>query len=239
MKAVEVEPATAPEEHVGARWLRRMLNVVAVAGVAYLVWVVWDRDLLAAWIRDARPLPFFVALAVLPALGVPLTPFFVIAGATFGIRLGLIGTLLALAFNLTLCYWIARSSVRPRLEALFRRFDYQLPDFGRDDRSALRFTLLVKLAPGVPGFVKNYGLGAAGVPFPLYLGLSMLITGAYATAFVVLGESIFDHDLRQATIAVVAIAALALGLWWWARRPVRRPADATGRAAAPPADRAG
>jgi hypothetical protein len=34
---------------------------------------------------------------------------------------------------------------------------------------------MVKLAPGIPQFVKHYGLGVAGVPFGLYLGASMLI----------------------------------------------------------------
>lgn len=201
-----------------ATWVRYSIAAVVVAGMAYLLWVIWDHPAVMSWVREARPLPFFIALALLPAVGVPTTPFFVIAGASFGVQVGLVGALLALAVNLAVSYWIARSGVRPRLESLMRRFDYELPDFQQEGKSALRFALLVKLAPGLPTFVKNYGLATAGVPFALYFGLSMLITGAYAAALIVLGESLIDHDVSSAVIAAAVVAALAAGLWWWSRR---------------------
>ncbi|MGN6110920.1 MAG: hypothetical protein ACTHU0_37815 [Kofleriaceae bacterium] len=205
------------------RWLRRALLVAGAAVVLYLAWAIWKSGAVVDWMRSARPLPFFIALAVLPALGAPITPLFLAAGATFGIHVGLIGTALALAANLALCYWIARSRLRGPLEALLRRFGHALPDFRAPGRSALRWTLALKLAPGLPGFVKNYGLGAAGVPFPLYFGLSMLITGAYAAALVVLGESLFEHEVGRSVAVAVAIAAVvAGGVWWWWRRRRRR-----------------
>ena len=85
----------------------------------------------------------------------------------------------------------------------------------------MRFALLVKLAPGVPAFVKNYALGLAGVPFGLYFGLSMAITGVYAAALVVLGESVFDHNPRADDIAVAIVVVLGLGVWWLRRRQSR------------------
>ena len=60
----------------------------------------------------------------------------------------------------------------------------------------LRFTLAVKAAPGVPSFVKNYVLGMVGIPFALYFGLSLLVTGAYAALCIVLGESLLTNDSR-------------------------------------------
>jgi uncharacterized membrane protein YdjX (TVP38/TMEM64 family) len=191
---------------------------ISAIGLAYLLWVTWDHPNLMVWVREAQPWPFFVALALLPAVGVPTTPFFVIAGASFGTPVGLIGSLLALAFNLVMTYWLARSSVRPRLESLMRRFDYDIPDFRQRGKGSLRFALLVKLAPGIPTFVKNYGLAIANVPFAMYFVLSMLITGAYAAALIVLGESLFEHNVSNAVIAAVVIVALALALWWWVHR---------------------
>jgi uncharacterized membrane protein YdjX (TVP38/TMEM64 family) len=199
-------------------WLRRTLWIAALAGLLYVLWSIWDRDAVMAWVQQAQPLALFTAMALLPALGVPITPFFIVAGASFGVLLGLLGSGLALAANLAMCYWIARSGLQSRLESLLRRFKYDLPDFGEGGRDAIRFTLMVKFTPGVPAFVKNYGLAVAGVPFALYLGLSMFITGAYGAALVVLGESLFEHDAGRGLAAAAALAVLALGVWWWRRR---------------------
>jgi hypothetical protein len=59
-----------------------------------------------------RPLPYFAMMAVLPAIGIPISPLYILAGASFGIAVGLVGSLVALAVNATLCYWIS-SRLRP------------------------------------------------------------------------------------------------------------------------------
>jgi uncharacterized membrane protein YdjX (TVP38/TMEM64 family) len=198
-------------------WLVGILAVAAVAGLAYLLWSSWGHEALITWKREAQPLPFFAAMAVLPAIGVPMTPLFVLAGATFGSRMGLLGSALALGAHLAICYSLAHF-MRPWLGSLMRRFRGDLPDFGESHRGALRFTLAVKLTPGVPAFLKNYGLGVAGVPFGLYLVVSMLITGAYGAALVVLGESLFEHDRSQAVVAVAVVVVLAAAVWIWRSR---------------------
>ncbi len=201
--------------------MKRAISALALAGLLLLLWSVWDREALMDWIRSARLLPFFATMALLPAVGVPITPFFVLAGATFGSRVGLVGSLLSLGANLALCYFVARSSLQPRLVALLRRFDYELPNFAAGGKSALRFALVVKATPGVPAFVKNYGLGAAGVPFGVYFATSMSVTGLYAALLIVLGESLFDHDLRKTLVAGGALL-LAVAVFLLIRRPWRR-----------------
>jgi uncharacterized membrane protein YdjX (TVP38/TMEM64 family) len=127
---------------------------------------------------------------------------------------------------LTLCYATARSGLRPRLESLLRRFEYELPQFEEGDRGSLRFTLLVKLAPGAPAAVKNYLLGIIRVPFPLYFGASMLIAGAYAVLCAVVGDSLFEHHVVRGLLAgVVVVAAVAAGLWRWRKRQDHRERD--------------
>ena len=213
------------------RWLRLAMAVVAVVGAAVLVWSVWDHTAWVAWMQRARPLPFFALMTVLPAVGVPVTPLFVLAGVTFGTRIGLIGSLVALGLNLTLCYFVARGLRRP-MKKLMRRFRWELPNLAERDKGAVRFTLAVKFAPGVPAFVKHYGLGVAGVPFAIYLALSMLVTGGYAIALVVLGESMFDHQLDRSTFIAVGMVVVLLLVWWWFRRRKRR---GSSMAAATPA----
>ncbi|MFC4729631.1 TVP38/TMEM64 family protein [Coralloluteibacterium thermophilus] len=202
--------------HPPSPLLRLLPLVLFVATAAAAGWLLWDPEAFAAWREDAGVVPFFLAMAVLPALGVPVTPFFVMAGATFGIRIGLLGSAVALALNLILSYWIAHGGLRPWLESLLARTRYSVPDFGGE--GALRFTILVKLAPGVPLFIKHYLLGLAGVPFPIYFGVSAAITGVYATAFVVLGESLLERDVGVGAGAVAVLLFVSAALFVWRRR---------------------
>ncbi len=216
---------TNPDAPAGPRrptWSHRLGVAFAIAAVVVLAASLWDREAWAGWIASARPIPFFAAMALLPAIGMPMTPFFLVAGATFGSRLGLVGSAVALGANLALCYAIARSGLRPRLVSLVRRFGRELPELPSGRRRILRFTLLVKLAPGVPAFVKNYGLGIAGVPFALYFVTSIVFTGTYAVALVVLGDSLLEHDLVRTGAVGGAVVAFAVGIGFWARRRARR-----------------
>jgi uncharacterized membrane protein YdjX (TVP38/TMEM64 family) len=212
MTVASIQGAAKPS----TRWLRLFLIGLVVVAAGYLVWKIWDREAVVAWMRGANPVWFFLTTALLPVFGAPITPFFVLAGATFGVRLGLLGSVAALGLNLSICYWIARTGLRRWIVSLLRRFKYELPNF--QERRALRFTIIVKLAPGVPAFIKNYALGAARVPFPLYLAAGMLVTGTYATLLVVLGESLLAHNLRKLLVVGAVFVVLAGVVWWWRKR---------------------
>lgn len=210
-----------PRRSTPVIWARRVLGALTLLVLAVLIWNAWDHQAFIAWREEAGVVPFFLAMALLPALGVPITPFFIVAGATFGTYMGLAGSAIALSANLLLCYWIARSGLRPWLARLLARTRYEIPDFEKDE-GALRFALLVKLAPGVPIFIKHYLLGMAGVPFWIYFAVSGLITGIYAVAFVVLGESLLEHDLGNGAIALAVLAAAGLAIYLWRRRMANR-----------------
>jgi uncharacterized membrane protein YdjX (TVP38/TMEM64 family) len=197
---------------------KRVGLVVGLLVLVLMAWMAWNHGLITRWKESASPLPFFTGMAILPAIGFPITPLFVLAGATFGRRVGLLGSFAALAVNLALCYFIARTGLRRWLARLVRRFDYELPDFAVEARGAWRFLIMVKAAPGLPQAVKNYALGIAGVPFWLYFGVSMLFGGAYAVALNVLGESLFRHQRVRSILLVAAVVVAALGVWWWRKR---------------------
>src|SRR5690554_5176852 len=72
-------------------------------------------------IGDLGMVPFFLAMAVLPTVGFPVTPFYLLAGATFGVWLSLAGTALAQALNLILAYWMSRRYLRGVIEWLVKR----------------------------------------------------------------------------------------------------------------------
>ena len=156
--------------------------------------------------RQAHPIPFFAVMALLPMVGVPVTPFFILAGAAFRTRVAVAGSIVALGLNLAGCYLLARK-MQPRIDALLRRLDYELPDFGARKKGSTRATLAVKFAPGLPAFVKNYGLALAGVAFPPYFILSMLISGTYGVSIIVLGKSLFDHDRNRILLVGISLVA--------------------------------
>jgi uncharacterized membrane protein YdjX (TVP38/TMEM64 family) len=205
---------------IPSRWLWRGLLVGLVLAVTLALWMWWDQEAFMEWKRDAGALPFFAALAVLPAFGVPTTPFYLLAGATFGVAGGLLGSAISLAVNLLLCFWIARSGLRKWLEAALKRTRYRLPVVA--DGRVIRFALLVKFTPGAPTFIKTYLIAIAGVPFWLFFLLSYVVTMAYAAGFIVLGESMLDRDFGQAAWALAVLVVLGVAIWfgrrWWQRR---------------------
>lgn len=201
------------------RW-RTVRIGLAVAGLAvfmYAMWSVYDHQAMMDWLHGLPPLPYFAVIALLPAIGIPTTPLYILAGASFGIGVGLVGSWIALAVNAALCFWIARR-LRPLFERLLRRFHTELPDFSERDRGRLRFVLGVKIAPGAPAFVKQYGLGMSGVSFGLYMAVTMLVSGVYAAAFVVVGESLLDHRLSRTASAVIVLAVLVTAAMWYGHR---------------------
>jgi uncharacterized membrane protein YdjX (TVP38/TMEM64 family) len=205
----------------GVVWARRAGIAALVLGLGYVVISVWDRDAVVRWMSEASPVPFFVAMAVLPAIGVPLSPFQIVAGATFGIWVALIGSVAAIALNLCIGYVIAHSKLRPRIESLFERFDYKVPDFAGGGRAAWRFAAAIKLAPALPTFAKTYILAVTAVPFPIFFAVSLAISSVFAVAWVVIGDSLLSHDVNHTTIAAIAIAVLVVvAVVWWRKRGV-------------------
>ncbi len=178
------------------------------------------------YVRDAGPLAFFSAMAVLPAVGFPLSPFTLTAGSVFAPTLGwpvvLIATWLALAINVSLTYVLARWIARPWLEKLVRRIGYDWPHVRESDY--WNITLLARLTPGPPFVMQGALLGLAGVPFRIYLIGSVLIAGAFATVFAVFGEALLAGKGRVVLIAIGVMAVLGLGMKLLRRHLARKKA---------------
>ncbi len=161
-------------------------------------------------IRGAGPVVFFTAMAILPALGAPISIFFLTAGSAFGERLGVgpvIGlALLAITFNLCLSYFLASRALRPLLEKLVVRLGYQLPQVGAGDATDL--IILLRVTPGLPYPVQNYLLGLAGVPFKKYLIISCLILWSFTIAMILFGDALLHGKGKVASIAIGLLMAL-------------------------------
>lgn len=198
------------------RRARGLLQTGLLLLLIFLVWHHLDHEAFASWRTNAGPLPFFLALAVLPVFGFPTTPFYLIAGATFDLPTALTGSLLALTVNLTLSYLLARGPLRSLLEKWLARSGRELPHLERV--GYWRFTLMVKSLPGLPSFMKNSAVALAGVPFPIYFGLSLVISGLYAVGFIVLGESAFGRDYPKGIVALLTLVGVTAVIFMIVRR---------------------
>jgi uncharacterized membrane protein YdjX (TVP38/TMEM64 family) len=183
-----------------------VVAVVLLAGAALLLRGVDPRALIErglAMVRDAGPAAFFVAMALLPAAGVPILAFSLTAGPAFAGRIGMgwvvVFALLAVTANFTLTYFLARRALRPLLEKLVVRLGYKLPQVAAGDATDL--AILVRVTPGIPLSVQNYLLGLADVPFGKYFAVSAAVTWVYQTAFVLFGEALLHGRGKVAMIA--------------------------------------
>lgn len=215
-------PATPPKKKLPLAQLA-LAGVVALAVAAAILYFVGWREALEgaqriiATVTDkivqAGPAVYFGLMAVLPGFGVPMAPFAIGAGTIFGEKLGfptiiLLG-MLALTFNLTVTYWLARRWLRPLLTRLLARFGYTIPEVGREDITDL--IVLLRVTPGFPFFVQNYLLGLVNAPFLRYLVISCVIQWPINAGFMLFGDALGKGKGKMIITAVLCIVALSVG----------------------------
>ena len=192
--------------------------VLLVAGLG-LFWL-WAHDGKVGWavadgidlLREAGPVAFFGAMAILPALGCPVLAFHLTAASAFAAQMGIGGVLAAagaaLAVNIALTYWLACHGLRPWLEQLIKRTPYKIPQLDAADHAEI--TLVLRITPGPPFFMQGYLLGLAGVNFRTYMWISWVVAMAYAIGFIIFGEAILHGKAGRAILGLSAIVAVAL-----------------------------
>jgi uncharacterized membrane protein YdjX (TVP38/TMEM64 family) len=207
-----------PKGRVWVVWSVRLFGVVTLGMLAAWLWAAYDWTDYSfwEWTSNVDPWVFFILLAVLPAVGFPTSPFYLLAGATFGTGIALVGSGLSMALYLVLSWWIAHTGMRPWIEARLARTSFKMPEL-TSPAQAIRFALLVKMAPGVPATLKTYLLCLSGVAFPVYFWVSLIVSLIYAAIFILLGESVLEHDFGRLGWVLLAFVLLG-GLVWWTRR---------------------
>lgn len=186
-----------------------------VAGLAFLVlFFLVAREVpvraVVEAIRDLGPGPFFVAMAVLPVIGFPVTPFYLLAGATFGVGISLAGTALSQALNLAIAYWLARRYLRGVIEKLVRKANYKIPEVA--PKHWVNFTILIKITPGPPNFLKSFILGLARIPFGIFFIISWPATMGFAVGAIIFGDSLMDRDISQAILGFALMVVVLIGI---------------------------
>ncbi len=174
------------------------------------------------WLRIAGPWAFFLAMAILPAVGLPLLPFALAAGPAFGPSLGPLHVAfyatVAVAGNVALSYLLARQLIGPQIIRLLERLGYRLPELPAG--TAWQAVLMIRLAPGLPFWVQSYLLGLLGVAWVPYFVVSTLVPSFYLTGVIIFGEAIWQGNTQTALIGamIAGVAAAAVGFWRRARK---------------------
>jgi uncharacterized membrane protein YdjX (TVP38/TMEM64 family) len=166
------------------------------------------------WVRGAGPWVFFGTMVVLPALGFPLSLYYLAAGPAFGEQMGMPGVIAAamsaIALNLALTYWLSHRGVRPLVEWLLRRTPYRVPKVRPDNELAV--AILVRTTPGPPFFLQGYILGLAGVSFRTYMLVPFVVQSVIGTGFILFGRALMEGKGRMAMIGVLLLVAMLSGV---------------------------
>lgn len=222
-----------PDPVTPRSWTRTQLVAGGVGAAAVLGLAAWgvrewgwseacNRVVLG--LRDAGPLPFFAAMAVLPAAGFPLLAFTLAAGPVFAPSLGALAvvlySLVAIACNLLITYWLSQRALRPLAERLLRRFAVRLP--AGIGAGAWELTLLVRLTPGPPFWAQSYLLGVLRVPLVPYLVVSSAVLAGFVTALVYGGQALVQGRGKMALTAAAVVGVLAAALQFLRKQLARR-----------------
>lgn len=209
-----------------------MLGGIALALVAVaLVWRQEFRgavDVIVLGVREAGPLAFFLAMAVLPAAGFPLLAFTLAAGPVFAPSLGagvvIACSLAAVTANLLLTYWLSQRALRPFATRLLARFGYDLPV---GVSSPWELTLIVRLLPGPPFWAQSYLLGLLRIPLLPYLAVSAGVLAGFIVALVLGGQALMQGNGMMALRAAAVVGVVAAVLQLVRRHLARRKASPT------------
>ena len=184
----------------------------------YMEWLIELVD------EKIGPVPFFIAYAILPAVGVSLWFFNVTAGMVFVERIGLGWVLVLAAISIAianaLSYWLARSALRPLVEKIIKRLGYKMPDIPRNEHVSA--TIVMRVVPGIPYIVQSYVLALANVRFAPYMIVSFIVRYGWAVANILLGRasrSLAECEASTSSAANMAIPValiilLAIGTHW-------------------------
>ena len=213
----------------------KKLIVLAVTGLAGLLaaWWVYRHfgtdarmvvDAAVEKVRQLGAVMFFLLMAVLPAVGCPLSVFTLTAGPVFAPTLGMPVVLLlvglSLAVNLAISYWLSRYALRPWLERLVSWMGYKLPEVKASDHRAM--VILVRVTPGPPYVLQSFLLGLARIPFGTYFYISWIISSLYACAFVLFGDALVQGEGKMVLVSIGLFAALTVGVQLLRRHYRRR-----------------
>lgn len=204
-------------------------NKVKIIAVAFLILVgivlwsvlLWQDEIFAllktfsAWLKteisllNGAPLILFpLAILILPIIGLPVSPVYLVAGGrTENIWIIILLCFLGVVANMALGYFIAKkfaNFVRPKIEAR----GIKIPVVAKDEQCDIIF--LVRMIPGNPLTVQNYVLGLANVEFKRYMLVSMPVQLFQVAGYIYFSDGIINGDASNFFLGVSLLCVVAI-----------------------------
>jgi uncharacterized membrane protein YdjX (TVP38/TMEM64 family) len=172
-------------------------------------WVTAERDHVQSlwW----TPLALIAAYGIGCIFAIPATLFIATAGALWGWKLGLAYAIAGGMLGASASYFLGRYLG----EGLLERFGKAGAAVTRQiKRAGFQTMLIVRLIPGPPFAMWNYGAGVARFPFGVYFLATLLGTLPAHFVFVYSADALFSGAMteRDAILALVKVGALLIAL---------------------------
>lgn len=223
-------PATAAAvgpARVCSRWARLGSSLRAVGGRALLPMLLGACSILPAlavagtavatgapglsladlpdWLRRIPPWAFVLGFVLLPALGFPISLFYLTVGAVFrdpGLALAV--ALACMTANMAVSYAAARALSRP-IQGFLHRRGYPLPQL--TEGAEWRAIVLLRASP-LPWLMQSWLLALGGTRFLPYMLVGAPVQSLVGAGMVLVGESLFQGN---ALWLLVGVTAFVLG----------------------------
>jgi uncharacterized membrane protein YdjX (TVP38/TMEM64 family) len=199
-------------------WLA-LVGMVLGAGLVVVAWsqrewlgtaLVEGRDWLQTTLQEVPLWLYCVLFVVLPAVGMPLTLFYLTVGAMAeSLWLALPLAWVCVLGNMAVAYFLGRKALHAPIERLVRARGLSIPQVSRE--MEWKLILMLRSSP-IPWVMQNYILALAGVRFLPYLFLSILVQGLVGAGMIVVGDSLFSGQAKYALLGVFLFFLISFGV---------------------------
>ncbi len=191
-----------------ARW--KWLCLAALAAVA-AYFLTFGRQPLNHFLEQLRqwgPVPFYAVFALLISLGVPPTPFLLMAGAAYDLGTNALGLSLAYAVSLGFSFFYASRLFRRPLQTFLAAKAPLVA--GVLGENPVLSTVLIRLTPGFPYVLQNCLLASTCPSFVTFFFPSLPAVLAMAMLFVGLGRSLLAGNYAWVGLLLVILGGVLL-----------------------------
>jgi len=183
------------------------IGVLVMAAMVYLFfsmglslgecWVLMQE--LLRRLGEVHPIYMCLLIVVGPAIGMPVSVLYLLSGALYGVKAGLLIIAVGLFGNLLLTYFLSAKIFHKFFKKMLLKRGFN-PVIKESNMTKL--VLLIRLIPGTPLVVQNYLLGMLKAPLKSYLFLSWVLLYPWAIVFLMSGNAAVEGQFRLLALGI-------------------------------------